>query len=71
MSAYAVPSSLHFASGEGKSLLEQKTSEFTLPNGLHFIVLERHTAPIVSCHTFANVGAFEEEDGQTGERIIV
>ena len=46
--------------------MEKEVSEFTLSNGLHFIVLERRTAPIISCHTHANVGAFEEVDGQTG-----
>ena len=46
--------------------LEQRVQEFTLSNGLHFLVLERHNAPIVSCHTYANVGAFDEEAGQTG-----
>ena len=46
--------------------LEDRVSEFTLPNGLHFIVLERHTAPVLACHTYANVGAFDEEDGKTG-----
>ena len=46
--------------------LEERISEFELPNGLHFIVMERHNAPIVSVHTYANVGAFDERDGQTG-----
>jgi len=47
--------------------LEERVTEFTLPsNGMHFIVLERHKAPIVSCNTYANVGAFDEEDGKTG-----
>ena len=46
--------------------LEARVQEFTLDNGLHFIVLPRHTAPIVSCHTYADVGAFDEIDGQTG-----
>ena len=46
--------------------LEQRVQEFTLSNGLHFLVLERHNAPIVSCHTYADVGAFDEEIGQTG-----
>eukprot|EP00878_Enallax_costatus_P011052 GHUV01011544.1.p1 GENE.GHUV01011544.1~~GHUV01011544.1.p1 ORF type:complete len:268 (+),score=80.03 GHUV01011544.1:1419-2222(+) len=45
---------------------ESRVSEFTLPNGLHFIVLERHNAPVVACHTHARVGAFVEEDGGTG-----
>ncbi|CAL5221368.1 g3548 [Coccomyxa viridis] len=46
--------------------LEERISEFELPNGLHFIVMERHNAPIVSVHTYADVGAFDERDGQTG-----
>ncbi len=46
--------------------LEEKVSEFELSNGLLFIVMERHNAPIVSVHTYANVGAFDERDGQTG-----
>ena len=47
--------------------LEERITEFTLPsNGMHFIVMERHNAPIVSCNTYANVGAFDEEDGRTG-----
>ena len=45
-----------------------RVSEFTLGNGLHFIVLERHNAPVVSCSTYASVGAFDEETGKTGER---
>ena len=46
--------------------LEDRVSEFTLANGLHFIVLERHTSPVVSCHTYADVGSFDEPAGQTG-----
>lgn len=45
---------------------DSRVSEFTLPNGLHFIVLERHNAPVVSCHTHARVGAYVEEEGSTG-----
>lgn len=47
--------------------LTSRVHEFTLNNGLHFIVLERHIAPIVSCHTYADVGAFDEVNGQTGQ----
>ena len=50
--------------------LEERISEFELPNGLHFIVMERHNAPIVSVHTYANVGAFDERDGQTGMALL-
>ena len=51
--------------------LEARVQEFTLSNGLHFIVLERHIAPIVSCHTYADVGAFDEVDGQTGVNSFI
>ncbi|PSC70837.1 peptidase M16 [Micractinium conductrix] len=46
--------------------LDQRLTEFTLPNGLRFLVYQRHAAPIVSFHTYADVGAFDEVDGQTG-----
>ncbi|WP_051463817.1 M16 family metallopeptidase [Leptolyngbya sp. PCC 6406] len=44
----------------------QQVTEFTLDNGLKFIVLERHQAPVVSFMLYANVGAVNEEDGKTG-----
>lgn len=43
-----------------------RVTEFTLDNGLKFIVLERHQAPVVSFMTYVNVGAAEEEEGKTG-----
>ena len=46
--------------------LDDRVSEFTLPNGLHFIVLERHMNPVASCHTFVNAGAYDEANTQTG-----
>ena len=49
--------------------LEQVIShltEFRLDNGLKFIVLERHQAPVVSFLTYADVGGIDEPDGQTG-----
>ncbi len=44
----------------------EKISEFTLDNGLKFIVLERHTAPVVSFLTYADVGGANEPEGKTG-----
>nr|WP_242038013.1 pitrilysin family protein [Tolypothrix sp. FACHB-123] len=41
-------------------------TEFRLDNGLKFIVLERHQAPVVSFVTYADVGGVDEPDGQTG-----
>ncbi len=45
---------------------EKHITEFTLDNGLHFIVLERHRAPVVSFHTYVNAGAVDDPQGQTG-----
>lgn len=41
-------------------------TEFTLENGMKFIVLERHQAPVVSFMIYADVGAVNEADGRTG-----
>ena len=43
-----------------------QVTEFTLDNGMKFIVLERHQAPVVSCLIYAKVGAVNEADGHTG-----
>jgi predicted Zn-dependent peptidase len=45
---------------------ERRMTEFTLDNGLKFLVLERHEAPVVSFHTYADVGAVDEVRGITG-----
>ncbi|HYW20177.1 MAG TPA: pitrilysin family protein [Nodularia sp. (in: cyanobacteria)] len=46
-------------------VIDQLT-EFRLDNGLKFIVLERHQAPVVSFLTYADVGGVDEPEGQTG-----
>src|SRR5215470_8585964 len=45
---------------------EKKVTEFTLANGLHFIVIERHEAPVVSFHTYVNVGSVDDPGGRSG-----
>lgn len=45
---------------------EKRVTEFTLANGLHFIVLERHEAPVVSFHTYVNAGSVDDPSGETG-----
>src|SRR5580692_2905591 len=45
---------------------EKKVTEFTLPNGMRFLIIERHEAPVVSFHTFANVGSVDDPSGETG-----
>ncbi len=44
----------------------EEVTEFTLDNGMKFIVLEKHEAPLVSMMLYANVGASNEVDGKTG-----
>jgi predicted Zn-dependent peptidase len=45
---------------------EKRVTEFTLANGMHFIVLERHEAPVVSFHTYVNAGSVDDPKGSTG-----
>ena len=44
----------------------ERVTTFRLENGMKFIVLERHQAPVVSFLTYANVGGADEPDGKTG-----
>src|SRR5579884_2601810 len=59
---------LTFALGAGQSLqdFEKRVTEFSLANGMHFIVLERHDAPVVSFHSYVNAGAVDDPGGETG-----
>src|ERR1700682_6223902 len=45
---------------------QKKVTEFTLANGLHFILVERHEAPVVSFHTYVNAGSVDDPSGKTG-----
>ena len=45
---------------------EKKVTEFTLTNGMHFIITERHEAPVVSFNTYVKAGAIDDPAGQTG-----
>jgi predicted Zn-dependent peptidase len=45
---------------------EKRVTEFTLGNGLHFIIFERHEAPVVSFHSYVNAGSVDDPGGQTG-----
>ncbi|MEO8127318.1 MAG: pitrilysin family protein [Bryobacteraceae bacterium] len=44
---------------------EKKVTEFTLPNGFHFILLERHDAPVVAFHSLVNVGTVDDPAGES------
>ncbi len=45
---------------------QKRVTEFTLANGMHFIVLERHQAPVVSFHTYVNTGSVDDPKGESG-----
>src|SRR5579862_5982090 len=45
---------------------EKKVTQFTLANGLTFLVIERHDAPVVSFHTYVNAGAVDDPSGHSG-----
>lgn len=45
---------------------EKTVTEFTLDNGMKFIVVERHQVPVVSFHLYADVGAVNEDVGISG-----
>jgi predicted Zn-dependent peptidase len=45
---------------------EKRITEFTLSNGLHFIVMERHEAPVVSFHMHVDVGAANDPASASG-----
>jgi len=52
--------------GQSLSEFEKTVTEFTLPNGLHFIIIERHQAPVVSFNTYVNAGSVDDPRGKTG-----
>jgi predicted Zn-dependent peptidase len=45
---------------------EKRVTEFTLPNGLQFLLVERHDAPVVSFHTYIRAGSADDVTGHTG-----
>src|SRR4030042_1117364 len=46
--------------------IKAQVKEYTLKNGMKFIVLERHEAPVFSFHVYADVGSAQEVYGITG-----
>ncbi len=55
----------------GPEDIEAEIQEFTLDNGIHFIVLERHDVPVFSFNTHMNVGSSDEVNGHTGMAHIL
>ena len=66
ISAYVV---FFVAAGMGQTEfrdIQSRVSDFTLANGMKFIVLERHQTPVASFLTYADVGSAQETKGITG-----
>jgi predicted Zn-dependent peptidase len=63
--ACALAPSLLFTQ-DGFKAVQSQVVEHTLKNGLKFLILPRHDAPVVSFHTYVNVGAVNESRGITG-----
>ena len=54
------------AEGQDLETFEESITEFTLENGLHFIIMERSIAPVASFFTFVDVGSANEPVNHTG-----
>lgn len=54
------------AQAQDVAKLEDQVTEFTLDNGLRFIVVERHAAPVFTYFAQVKVGAVNEPMGRTG-----
>ncbi len=50
----------------GLETIERQVQEFTLANGLKFLVVERHQAPVFSFFTVVNSGSANDAVGTTG-----
>src|SRR5262245_6747769 len=56
----------HTASATAAKPLELAYTQFTLPNGLHVILHEDHSVPVVSVNVWYNVVSARERTGRTG-----
>ncbi len=63
IAAVLIPAAL---CGQSLAEFEKRVTEFDLRNGMHFIVIERHDAPVVSFHSYVNAGAVDDPSGETG-----
>ncbi len=54
------------AASADKSRIEIPFTQFTLPNGLHVILNEDHTVPLLTVNVWFHVGSAREKPGRTG-----
>ncbi len=46
--------------------LESKTTEYSLPNGMQVILVEKHANPMIACMVYVNAGSKYETDANNG-----
>jgi predicted Zn-dependent peptidase len=63
---YVAAPALNLARAQDLAEFEERITEFTLDNGLRFLLLQRHEAPVVSFHSYVDVGSADEVKGITG-----
>lgn len=51
---------------DGFKAVQKQVIEYKLKNGLKFLILPRHDAPVVSFNTYVDVGSVNEDRGITG-----
>src|SRR5262245_5833613 len=61
----ALPTALPLPAQELQELVK-KITDFTLPNGFHFIIVERREAPVISFLTSVKAGSVDDPASQTG-----
>src|SRR3954463_10932083 len=54
------------AAAQPRQNLDVSYTQFDLPNGLHVILHEDHTVPLVSVNLWYHVGSAREQPGRTG-----
>lgn len=54
------------AGAQDLAAFEKTVTEHELRNGMTFLIVERHEVPVVSFHTYADVGSVDEDLGLTG-----
>ncbi len=60
-----------FLSAQSLQDFEKRVTEFTLANGLHFIIFERHQAPVVSFHSYVNAGSVDDPAAKPASRTCL
>jgi zinc protease len=64
--AQTPPAQLSAVDAAAPSRIEVPYTQFTLPNGLHVILHEDHSVPMVSVNVWYHVGSSRERQGRTG-----